>query len=113
WFEIGDVDGMVTAAMSYESRQNANVCHPWAIMRRGIERGRGGEADVVVVLGTALDDDVDKGVRLDFSKVPAPSLIIESSAGNRHPTFLFDKALAPAEAKKLLAALHTATNGAK
>src|SRR5262245_36561254 len=47
-FEIGDIDGMVSAAMSYESTPHANVYTVWALMRRGIAPGlRGGADDVV------------------------------------------------------------------
>jgi hypothetical protein len=112
WFEIGDVDAMTTAAMSYEAVPHKNVYLVWAVMRRGIERGRGTEADTLAVLAATLDADNDKKILLDMDKVPAPTLTIESSAGNYQHVYLFSTPVAVADgAKALLEALHAAAGG--
>src|SRR5262245_29817478 len=86
-FQVGDVAGMVDAAMAFENTPHANVYAPLAIMRPDLEAGRKGEEDdVVAVLGLVVDGDSDKGKAAPVPPVPA-NYIVESSAGN-HQHFL-------------------------
>src|ERR1700737_2331908 len=106
-FDIGDIDAMTDAAMGYDAVPQANVYLVWALMRRGITSGRGGEIDVVAPLAAVLDEDNDKGIRVHL---PAkPSLTIESSAGNFQHIYIFNTP--PADAKQMFAALHVAAGG--
>ncbi|RWO53698.1 AAA family ATPase [Mesorhizobium sp.] len=105
---VGDVDGMVDAIAAHFDTPHANVYVGLQVMRKGIARGkRGTEADIVAVLGLVADMDGDTGKVGDLPI--EPNLILETSPGNGQPFWLFDRALAPAEAKPLAAALKRAT----
>ena len=105
---VGDVDGMVDAVLAHAHTPNANVFTGLQVMRKGLKRGtRGGEADIVAVLGLVVDLDADTG---RAGTVPIEeSLRLETSPGNFQPFILFDRPLAPTEAKPLAAALKRAT----
>lgn len=105
---IGDVDGMVASVMSHAETPNANAYCGLQVMRKGLSRGaRGTEADIVAVLGLVADMDADTG---NVGTMPVvPDLVLETSPGNRQPFVLFDKPMAPGEAKALAAALKRAT----
>jgi len=112
-FRVGDVDGMTAAALAYENHPDANVYAPLAVMRQSLaRREKGSERDVIAVLGAVADSDADDGrearppvqfnYEVETSAVPAP---------NRQGFILFDRALAPADAKPLLEALYHASGG--
>ncbi|MDX0555559.1 DUF3987 domain-containing protein [Sinorhizobium medicae] len=105
---IGDVDGMVEEIMAHSTTPHANCYAGLQVMRRGLARGkRGTEADIVAVLGLVVDLDADTG---KVGEVPIdPNMVIETSGGNFQPFILFDRAISPAEAKPLAAALKRAT----
>ncbi|MGO7750470.1 DUF3987 domain-containing protein [Rhizobium ruizarguesonis] len=105
---IGDVDGMVDAIMAHASTPHANVFTGLQVMRKGLARGkRGREADIVAVLGLVVDLDADTG---KAGQMPVePNAVLETSGGNFQPFVLFDRAISPAEAKPLAAALKRAT----
>ncbi|WP_245457270.1 DUF3987 domain-containing protein [Rhizobium leguminosarum] len=105
---IGDVDGMVDAIMAHASTPHANVFTGLQVMRKGLARGkRGREADIVAVLGLVVDLDADTG---RAGQMPVePNAVLETSTGNFQPFILFDRAISPAEAKPLAAALKRAT----
>ncbi|MBB3743716.1 hypothetical protein FHX10_003215 [Rhizobium sp. BK591] len=105
---VGDVDGMVEAITAHASTPNANVFTGLQVMRKGLARGkRGREADIVAVLGLVVDLDADTG---KSGQMPVePNLVLETSGGNFQPFVLFDRAISPAEAKPLAAALKRAT----
>ncbi|QIO47095.1 DUF3987 domain-containing protein [Rhizobium leguminosarum bv. trifolii] len=105
---VGDVDGMVEAIMAHASTPHANVFTGLQVMRKGLPRGkRGGEADIVAVLGLVVDLDADTG---KSGQMPVePNVVLETSTGNFQPFILFDRAIPPAEAKPLAAALKRAT----
>jgi hypothetical protein len=105
---IGDVDGMVDAIIAHASTPNANVFTGLQVMRKGLARGkRGGEGDIVAVLGLVVDLDADTG---RAGTMPLePNAVLETSSGNYQPFILFDQALSPSEAKPLAAALKRAT----
>ncbi|MCA1365940.1 DUF3987 domain-containing protein [Bradyrhizobium sp. BRP14] len=105
---IGDVDGMVDAIMAHEATPNANVFTGMQVMRKGLSRGsRGKEADIVALLGLVVDLDADTG---KVGEMPIePNMVLETSDGNFQPFVLFDRAVSPAEAKPMAAALKRAT----
>ncbi len=107
-FAVGDVAGMVAAAMTFEDVPHANVYVPLHVVRRGLGDGaRGKTSDIVAVLGLVADMDADTG---RVGKMPfEPSLVIETSPGNSQPVVLFDRPLSPAEAKPLAESLKIAT----
>ena len=103
-FRIGDVANMVETIMGFEGHPRVNLYIPWAVMRRHLEPGRKGtEADVVAILAAVPDLDGDKGVKTELP-VEAP-YIVESSPGNFQPVYIFERPLAPADAKPALTAL--------
>ena len=112
-FAIGDVDGMVNAALTYENHPDANVYAPLAVMRRDLPpREKGGERDVIAVLGGVLDSDADR--REEAHAPVEPNYIVQSSAvpaANRQEFILFDRPLPPSEAKPLVEALSRASGG--
>jgi hypothetical protein len=103
-FRIGDVAGMVETIMGFENHPSANLYAPWSVFRRDLSPGRkGAESDVVAVLAAVPDLDNDK-YTLGKLPIEAP-YIVETSPGNFQPIYIFDKPLAPADAKPVLAAL--------
>jgi len=106
---VGDVDGMVDAIMAHASTDHMNVYSGLQVMRSGLGRGkRGTESDIVAVLGLVADMDGDTGKAAGELPVE-PNYTIETSPGNGQPAWLFDRALPPAEARPLAAALRRAT----
>lgn len=106
---IGDVDDMVDAVEAHATTPGKNCYTGLQVMRRGLGRGqRGGEADIVAVLGLVADMDGDTGKTGDLPI--APDLVLETSPGNHQPFWLFDHPLKPDEAKPLAHALRRATN---
>lgn len=105
---VGDVAGMVDAIEAHADTLGANVYAGLQVMRRGLARGqRGGEADVVAVLGLVADMDVDTGRAGEY---PAePNYVIETSPGNQQPFWLFSRPVPPAEAKAIARGLKAAT----
>lgn len=105
---VGDVAGMIDAIAAHSCTPGANVYVGLQVMRKGLKRGhRGGEADIVAVLGLVADMDADTG---KVGELPHdPSFVLETSPGNRQPFWIFDKPLSPAVAKPIAAALRRAT----
>jgi RecA-family ATPase len=108
-FQIGDVDGMVSAAMEFDGIPHRNIYAPLAIMRPELApKAKGGEADVVSVLGLVIDGDADKGKERPTSPLPV-DYIVESSAGNFQELLFLNPPLPRSEAKPLARALQRAT----
>lgn len=105
---VGDVDGMVDAILAHASTPHANVFSGLQVMRKGLARGsRGKEADIVALLGLVVDLDADTG---HTGEMPVePNVVLETSPGNYQPFVLFDRAIAPSDAKPLAAAMKRAT----
>lgn len=102
-FEVGNVRSMVQEIMRWQAIPNANVYVPLAVLRRdsvGTIK-RGGEADVVALLGLVLDLDSDRGKAGSLPPEPRPSIVIETSQGNYQAFYLFERALSRQEAKCL------------
>lgn len=105
-FGIGDVDGMTAAAVAH-ARSGHNVWTEVRTVRPGLPGGsRGGKADTVGVFALVIDADADKG---KGGTVPlAPTMTVESSPGNFHHWYFFDRALLAGEADELGARLRAA-----
>lgn len=105
---VGDVDGTFAGIMSHADTLGANVYMPLCIMRPNLPRGKkGGEADIVAVLGLVADMDADTG---RVGEMPVePSYVIETSPGNSQQVILFDKPVSLQEAKPLALALKRAS----
>ena len=103
-FRIGDVDGMVATIMAFENHPNLNLYAPWSVFRRNLEPDKkGSEADVVAALAAVGDLDNDK---YTISELPVEApYIVETSPGNFQPVYIFERPLAAADAKPVLAAL--------
>jgi hypothetical protein len=103
-FRIGDVDGMVETIMGFENHPNLNLYAPWSVFRRNLEPDKkGSEADVVAALAAVGDLDNDK---YTISELPVEApYIVETSPGNFQPVYIFERPLAAADAKPVLAAL--------
>jgi hypothetical protein len=109
-FAIGDVECMTASVMCKEGRDHLNVYIPWHIMRRDLAAGaRGGLNDLRAVLALPVDLDSDTG---KAGELPLkPQYVIETSADNSQPVYVFDRALSPEEAQPIAEALWEATGG--
>jgi len=108
-FAIGDVDGMVAAALEFESVPHRNGYAPFAVMRPDLPEGqKGTEDDVLATLALVVDADSDHGKDTPQSPLPA-NYEIESSPGNFQQVLILDRPLSPGEAKPMAAALKRAT----
>ncbi|TPL36911.1 DUF3987 domain-containing protein [Mesorhizobium sp. B2-4-8] len=105
---IGDVEDMIDAIEAHAGTPHKNVYCGLQVMRRGLSRGKRGEAsDIVAVLGLVVDLDADTG---KAGEMPIePNYVLETSPGNFQPFIIFDRPLKPEEARPLAAALRRAT----
>lgn len=109
-FDIGanGIAAMTNAALAYQNVPGANLYAPLAVMRGDLPAGmKGGESDVVAVLGAVVDSDGDKG-NAAYPPLQA-DYVVETSPGNFQHFILFDSPLSVADAKPLLQALKRAT----
>lgn len=106
---VGEVDGMVAAIEAHLETPHMNVYTGLQVMRRNLERGqRGGEQDVLAVLGLVADMDADTGH--NAGDYPAePNYVIETSPGNFQPMWLFERPVAPSIAKEIARNLKVVT----
>jgi hypothetical protein len=100
-FQIGDVDGMTKAALADAAAGHNAYIEPRAL--RPGTRGRGKAEDTVGVFALVVDGDADKGRAGSLDLLP--SLVVETSPGNRHLWLFLDRALPATEAQELGAAL--------
>jgi hypothetical protein len=106
---VGDVDGMIEAAMAHSATPNANVYICPNLMRPTLERGKkGGESDVIAVLALVADMDDDTG--RSGSMPVDPNYVVESSPGNYQCFLTLDKPVSREDAKPLATALKRAAN---
>lgn len=106
---IGDVDGMVAAIEAHDDTPHMNSYCGLQVMRRGLPRGaRGGEKDIVAVLGLVADMDADTGRGAGEYPV-APNYVVETSPGNAQPFWLFDRPVVPDVAKAMAKGLKAVT----
>lgn len=96
-FAVGDVDGMVEAAID-----DAASGHNVYVEARTVEHvasGRGRTGDTRGVFAFVVDSDADKGKAAALGI--QPSLVVETSPGNRHLWLFLERALTAAEAEPI------------
>ena len=98
-FKLDDVDGMVSLAVS-AANAGLNVYIEARTVKASVRgNGRGKIEDTEFAFATVVDSDADKG---KGGHVAArPSLMVETSPGNFHYWYLFDKSVAGDEAKRV------------
>lgn len=101
-FQIGDYVSMAECAAQWSEESGRNVYAPLVVMRPSLPEGlKGGEVDIVAVLGIVADFDDDDAKnwkeRLPFE----PDYVYETSAGRFQAAYLFKKPLCVAEVKNL------------
>lgn len=103
-FQVGKVDAMVDAVMSWQHIAHLNAYAPWTVFRKTLEpHKKGGEDDAVAVLAVVADLDADTGKAGD---APIdPPYLIETSAGNYQAFYPFEEPLTLTGAKPLAIAL--------
>jgi putative DNA primase/helicase len=106
-FAIGNVDGMVAAAMA-DTANGFNVYIEGRTVRPGA-KGRGKTADTIGVFAFAVDSDADKNKVVTLPV--EPSLTVATSAHNQHFWLYLSRALVPQEAEPIGAAIRRAVKG--
>jgi Family of unknown function (DUF5906)/RepB DNA-primase from phage plasmid len=106
-FKVDDVGGMVRHAIE-ASKAGDNACLEGRTVKTTVEGNvRGTLEDTGYVFALVIDSAADKAQGWggdaggNGSPVPAASLVVETSPGNRHYWFFLDRALPAAEAKAL------------
>jgi hypothetical protein len=100
-YVINDVDGMVKEALS-ASAAGHNIYVEARTVRATLSgASRGKLADTVRVFAFVIDSDADKGMAWTPPPGVQPSLVVETSPGNRHYWFFLEAGLAPELAKAL------------
>jgi hypothetical protein len=98
-FKIDDVEHMVQAALG-DAAAGHNVYIEARTVRADLPRKKRGElADTVWVLGLVVDSDADKNRAGNVTA--KPSLAVETSRGNYHLWYLFDRAIPAAQARAI------------
>jgi hypothetical protein len=108
-YEFDDVDGMISAAVA-ASESGQNVYIEGRFVPSSL-RGRGKFEDTLCVFALVIDSDVDKNMAWSPPPGVKPTMIVETSAGNRHYWFFFREALERVEARKLGERIRKATKG--
>jgi len=107
-FAIGDVAGMVNAAMQFDGQSHANVYTLLAVLKPETPDGSRKAVDIAKVLALVIDGDADKGKAAPVPPIAA-SYVIQSSQGNVQHVYWLDTALEPDDAKQIGYAIQRAT----
>lgn len=102
-FRLGDVEGMARQAIAAAS-SGLNVWVECRTVRRDLHGPvRGTLRDTIFVFGLVEDVDADKGMAPIRNTIPGfvPSMINETSGGNEHGWYFFDRAVGWQEARKI------------
>jgi RepB DNA-primase N-terminal domain len=98
-FNIDDVEHMVKTAIG-DAAAGHNVYIEGRTVRADLRGNkRGGINDTVWVVGLVVDSDADKGKSGSVSA--KPTLAVETSPGNYHLWYLFDRAIPATQAKAI------------
>ena len=96
-FQLDDVEHMVRTALS-DAAAGHNVYIEARTVRKDLRGNKRGEfEDTVWVLGLVVDSDADKNK--GGNVIAKPSLAVETSPGNYHLWYLFDRAIPGAQAR--------------
>jgi hypothetical protein len=110
-FRPDDVEGIVAEA-TRSANAGLNVYVEARTVRPGLRAGeRGAIDDTESVFALVVDSDADKGKAWAPGVNAPPSLVVETSPGNHHFWYLFDRPLAAAHAKTLGDAIRANTGG--
>lgn len=101
-FQIGDYEAMAECAAQWSEEPGRNVYASLVVMRPDLPDGlKGGEADIIAVLGIVADFD-DDGAKKWKKRLPLePDYVYETSTGRFQAACLFKKPLSVTEAKNL------------
>ena len=98
-FRLDDVDHLVKTALT-DAAAGHNVYIEARTVRDDLKGNKRGELeDTVWVLGLVVDSDADKGKGGNVTA--KPSLAVETSRGNYHLWYLFDRAIPAAQARAI------------
>jgi hypothetical protein len=98
-FAVGDIDAMIgTAVGDAEAGHNVYI-EPRLLRRHTPPRKRGDAEWTAAVWAVVIDSDADTGK--DCEPSLTPSLIVETSPGNRHYWYFLDRAISDAEASTI------------
>ena len=98
-FQLDDVDHLVKTALT-DAAAGHNVYIEARTVRDDLKGNKRGELeDTVWVLGLVVDSDADKGKGGNVTA--KPSLAVETSRGNYHLWYLFDRAIPAAQARAI------------
>lgn len=100
-FKIGQIDEM--AALAIADAEGGHNSYVEARTVRSDAASRGTGEETVAIFGLVLDRDADKGMAGE--QFVEPSMRVETSPGNAHDWFFFDKALTYEAARTLGAAI--------
>ncbi len=103
-FPIGDVDAMVAAAISAAENGFNVYVEGRTVEARARGRGRAGETRGVFAFVDDADHDKGRGGSLALE----PSLVVETSPGNKHSWLFLDRALTAEEADPIGRAMRVA-----
>ena len=98
-FRLDDVDGMVGVAVSAANAGLNVYIEARTVTRRLRGKARGTIDDTEFAFGLVVDADHDKGK--GGAVTVRPSLTVETSPGNFHYWYLFDRPVAADEAKRV------------
>lgn len=108
-FAIGDAAGMVAAIERLGREPHRNVYIPLTVMRGDLlSTKKGGEDDVIGVLGVVGDFDDADAANYPARLPMAPNYVMETSAGRFQAVYLFDEPQPLTEAKAIGQALQRA-----
>jgi hypothetical protein len=98
-FQLDDVEHMVQTALN-DAAAGHNVYIEARTVRKDLRGNKRGELeDTVWVLGLVVDSDADKNKAGNVTA--KPSLAVETSRGNYHLWYLFDRAIPAAQARSI------------
>jgi hypothetical protein len=98
-FQLGDVEHMVRAALN-DAAAGHNVYIEARTVHKDLRGNKRGEfEDTVWVLGLVVDSDADKNK--GGNVIAKPSLAVETSPGNYHLWYLFERAIPATQARAI------------
>lgn len=101
-FQIGEYEAMAECAAQWSEEPRRNVYAPLVVMRQALAKNsKGGESDIVAVLGIVADFDDDNAKNWEKRLPLEPDYVYETSAGRFQAACLFKTPLSMIEAKNV------------